>query len=330
MATSIRDIFDAVGFSVIHFLETHAGVEQVHFAERPAVTQTDIFNWEMKNSPCKLPEDYKNFLLLSDGLLLRWQAKMAFGATKTLLPLGNMHLNPLKMVARLNTASHPPDEPPDDALRGVNAFDLDSSCLDGHVALYYSRDNFTAPEVWFQDLSCQWHFIAKTVVDYFRLMFMHLGLPRWQYAFTDVGLDPICKQWFRFLSPERFCFDLQNSSQPGKASKLKNQPFAQPSVVSQYFLGGHPPQRSKKKGLPATKSKPETRSLTPSHKRLTPGTSGATVINNKALAQQTAQQSQQPPSSSGSASREQTSGGKPRSISAPRPRSGTTRQPVNV
>lgn len=45
--------------------------------------------------------------------------------------------------------------------------------------------------MWFQDLTCNWHFIANTFTDYFRLMVMHLGLPRWQYAFTDVGLDSI-------------------------------------------------------------------------------------------------------------------------------------------
>jgi hypothetical protein len=33
--------------------------------------------------------------------------------------------------------------------------------------------------------------MASTFTDYFRLMVMHLGLPHWQYAFTDVGLDPV-------------------------------------------------------------------------------------------------------------------------------------------
>jgi hypothetical protein len=50
---------------------------------------------------------------------------------------------------------------------------------------------FSPPnQVWFQDLSCNWHFVAPTFTHYFRLMIMHLGVPGWHYAFTDVGMDP--------------------------------------------------------------------------------------------------------------------------------------------
>jgi len=41
-------------------------------------------------------------------------------------------------------------------------------------------------------------------------MIMHLGLPNWHYAFTQVGLDPQTLQWFRFLSPERLAIDIEN------------------------------------------------------------------------------------------------------------------------
>jgi len=40
-------------------------------------------------------------------------------------------------------------------------------------------------------------------------MIMHLGLPHWQYAFTEVGLDPQTLQWFRFLNPERLAIDME-------------------------------------------------------------------------------------------------------------------------
>lgn len=42
---------------------------------------------------------------------------------------------------------------------------------------------------------------------------MHLGLPHWQYAFTQVGLDAQTLQWFRFLSPERLAIDIENRRQ---------------------------------------------------------------------------------------------------------------------
>jgi len=41
-------------------------------------------------------------------------------------------------------------------------------------------------QVWFQDLGRKWFFVSKCFIDYFRLLVMHLGLPNWHYAFTEV------------------------------------------------------------------------------------------------------------------------------------------------
>ncbi len=41
-------------------------------------------------------------------------------------------------------------------------------------------------------------------------MIVHLGIPHWQYAFTNTGLDQQTLQWFRFLSPERLAIDIEN------------------------------------------------------------------------------------------------------------------------
>ena len=76
--------------------------------------------------------------------------------------------------------------------------------------MIYRSNKPAKPQIWFQDLSCKWYFIANTFTDYFRLMIMHLGLPNWHYAFTEVGLDPQTLQWFRFLSPERLAIDMEH------------------------------------------------------------------------------------------------------------------------
>ena len=120
------------------------------------------------------------------------------------------------------------------------AFDLDSSCACGRVALVFvstsqtdtsgaaaaATDNPSSSphqqqqrqgqqqqqqgaQVWFQDLSTRWHVLAGSFSEYFRVMAAHLGLPNWQYAFTDVGLDPAARQWFAFLGPERLAVDLE-------------------------------------------------------------------------------------------------------------------------
>ena len=62
-------------------------------------------------------------------------------------------------------------------------FVIDSEAKDGRLALIY-RGSYNKPQLWFQDLSCKWYFIANCFTDYFRLMIMHLGIPCWQYAFT--------------------------------------------------------------------------------------------------------------------------------------------------
>ena len=51
---------------------------------------------------------------------------------------------------------------------------------------------------------------------------MHLGIPNWHYAFTQVGLDPQTLQWFRFLSPERLAIDIENRRNQEALARKKN------------------------------------------------------------------------------------------------------------
>eukprot|EP00943_MAST-04B_sp_MAST-4B-sp1_P009259 g9259.t1 len=261
---SIREIFDDISLSVINFLENHEGVASVDFVERRGITLAEITAWEQDNAPYSLPNDYKAFLLISNGLLLRWHIRHHDSE----FPLGCLHLNKLASVQRIARNDEDSDDELEEMLvsdahndpseskttkndmkhfgstqminnekpnhytpsrkikrgprgrirrtlkrlpRDSAAFDIDNTCTGGTVAFFYSsKDNFDNPQVWFQDMSCKWFFIANTFTDYFRLMIMHLGLPCWQYAFTEVGLDPVSQQWFRFLSPERLAIDIDN------------------------------------------------------------------------------------------------------------------------
>ena len=69
----IRDIFDNISLSVISFLEDQKRVAGIEFAERLGVSETSLNMWEDERAPYKLPEDYKAFLQISDGLLLTWK-----------------------------------------------------------------------------------------------------------------------------------------------------------------------------------------------------------------------------------------------------------------
>ena len=52
--------------------EFRKGVTNVKFHERAAVSISAILTWEKMHYPYLLPEDYKRFISISDGLLLRW------------------------------------------------------------------------------------------------------------------------------------------------------------------------------------------------------------------------------------------------------------------
>ena len=54
---------------LVPYLESCPGVTQVHCFSRPPVTHLDLSIWEQSNS-AQLPNDLKQFLLLSDGVFL--------------------------------------------------------------------------------------------------------------------------------------------------------------------------------------------------------------------------------------------------------------------
>lgn len=60
---------------MISFLENHIGITDVEFIERTGVAESTISKWEEENAPYKLPDDFKAFLQISDGLSLNWKIK---------------------------------------------------------------------------------------------------------------------------------------------------------------------------------------------------------------------------------------------------------------
>ncbi|OMJ78498.1 hypothetical protein SteCoe_21651 [Stentor coeruleus] len=215
---SVLEIFEQISDKVISFLQNHPGVTEVEFNERHGVLDSQLQTWEDENSPYKLPEDMKSFLLISDGLLLQWKIKM----NQMTKPLGQMHFNSLKDITTFKLGNYSlrrlGEDPVDTSLEDIKVFDIDKKVLNGRLGLVF-RSNNAKPQIYFQDLSGDWFFIANSFTDYFRLMVMHLGLPNWQYAFTDVGLDTTSQQWFRFLSPERLAIDIKSRKKQVKKAK---------------------------------------------------------------------------------------------------------------
>lgn len=217
---TVRQIIDQITIRLIGFLESHKGVTDVELIERQGVSEDQIQQWDREHSPYSLPDDLKAFLQISDGLLLQWKVKLH----SQVHPLGLMNLNRLHEIRPIDSEDFLLRRLGDESQEAadVRAFDLDRTVKDGRLALVY-RSSDSSPNVYFQDLSCQWFFIANTFTDYFRLMTIHLGLPHWHYAFTEVGLDNASQQWFRFLYPERLEIDITSRKKHTKKKKQKKE-----------------------------------------------------------------------------------------------------------
>lgn len=60
----------------VTFFYSHTGISDVEFnSERQGVAEVSLTKWEEDNTPYKLPDDYKAFLQISDGLSLNWKIK---------------------------------------------------------------------------------------------------------------------------------------------------------------------------------------------------------------------------------------------------------------
>ncbi|XP_045215779.2 tubulin polyglutamylase complex subunit 2-like isoform X1 [Mercenaria mercenaria] len=110
-------------------------------------------------------------------------------------------------------------------------------------------------EVWFLDRALRWHYIADSFTAYYRLMIMHLGLPQWQYAFTDIGLCQQAKQWFNMYAPLRLELDAE-LGMPGIIRSESNTSTTQIDV-GKVFKG----KSDKKKPVPAQTQSQQSQSL---------------------------------------------------------------------
>ncbi|XP_026514380.1 tubulin polyglutamylase complex subunit 2, partial [Terrapene carolina triunguis] len=177
-----------------------------------------IVSWEQKNS-CVLPEDLKNFYLMSDGFHMTWSVKFDDNP----MPLGSMVINGISKLSRLggSSAYALPNAPTladleddmdeeDDLLRSLPTLIFyDSShpstskqCYPFCTCSFVSIPVVTPDtEIWFLDRALYWHFLTDSFTAYYRLLITHLGLPQWQYAFTSYGVSPQAKQWFDMYKP---------------------------------------------------------------------------------------------------------------------------------
>ncbi|XP_062898133.1 tubulin polyglutamylase complex subunit 2 isoform X2 [Mobula hypostoma] len=178
-----KGLMDRLTLGVTKILESRPGVTEVKYAKKEPAEHHMIVSWEQKNC-CALPEDLRNFYLMTDGFLLTWNIKF----DRSNVQLGRMVINNISALCRLGTSSFYslPNAP--------TLADLESDTDDEGVVS-------SSAEIWFLDRALYWHFLTDTFTAYYRLMLIYLGLPQWQYAFTKYGVTPQAKQWFNMYKP---------------------------------------------------------------------------------------------------------------------------------
>uniref|UniRef100_A0A452T3L0 Tubulin polyglutamylase complex subunit 2 n=1 Tax=Ursus maritimus TaxID=29073 RepID=A0A452T3L0_URSMA len=236
---------------------------------------------EKKNN-CMLPEDVKNFYLMTNGFHMTWSVKL----DEHTIPLGSMAINSISKLTQLNQSSvySLPNAPTladleDDALEDSEnqpekphfdsrsvIFELDPCNGNGKVCLVYKRGKPALAqdtEIWFLDRALYWHFLTDTFTAYYRLLITHLGLPQWQYAFTSYGISPQAKQWFNMYKPITYNTDLLaeetnsfvNKLDPSRVFKSKNKTLIPKKKGPAQPAGGQkgppgPPSTSKSSSSP--------------------------------------------------------------------------------
>ncbi|XP_070175307.1 tubulin polyglutamylase complex subunit 2-like isoform X2 [Littorina saxatilis] len=257
---NVKSMVENLHMGVVKHLEGKPGIFKIDQVEKRPVERPVIIAWEQRNTTL-LPEDLKSFFMTTDGFHLTWSVKMENGP----LPVGRLHINGIGHFVRLNPptdtvpsvapslcdldfdSDDESDEPSKPKFSGgFRLFELDNCDNYGRVCVVYREPkqscgesdsesdsvdtDFTCSgeltsEIWFLDRGMNWHYLASSFTDYFRLMIMHLGLPHWQYAFTDMGVPPQAKQWFHMYAPTRLEIDIntprnmQGISSAGVGSK---------------------------------------------------------------------------------------------------------------
>ncbi|KAM6474661.1 tubulin polyglutamylase complex subunit 2 isoform 1-T1 [Liasis olivaceus] len=208
----VKPYLEKLTLGVTRLLENSPGVTEVMFVEKEPAERHTIISWEQKNA-CVLPEDLKNFYLMTDGFRMTWSVKFDDNPVS----LGCMTINSISKLNRLGVSpayalpSAPTladledtDEEEGDKEQPKRPY-LDSRCLifeldpcagNGKVCLVYKNTKpVVSPEseIWFLDRALYWHFLTKSFTAYYRLLITHLGLPQWQYTFTSYGISPQAK-----------------------------------------------------------------------------------------------------------------------------------------
>ncbi|XP_073069072.1 tubulin polyglutamylase complex subunit 2 isoform X7 [Manis javanica] len=97
---SSKPHLEKLTLGITRILESSPGVTEVTIIEKPPAERHMISSWEQKNN-CMLPEDVKNFYLMTNGFHMTWSVKL----DENTIPLGSMAINSITKLTQLSQSS---------------------------------------------------------------------------------------------------------------------------------------------------------------------------------------------------------------------------------
>nr|XP_018909084.1 PREDICTED: tubulin polyglutamylase complex subunit 2 isoform X1 [Bemisia tabaci] len=231
-------------------------IKNIKFEKRPPCERAVIAAWEQRYT-CILPDDVRQFYSSIDGFRLTWD----FQYGDSLLPIGNMSINPiceLQQIGKYSETSEETDTPSiydvelmyrTNGLLADNVPSFGSSCSIfvieklkydmGDICLVFNEQQEYGedPKICFMDTSYEWHLIADNFTQYFRMMLAHLGMPLWQLKLTPLGLSLEADSLISLIAPhllqtDASCYvqaldlnDFPSSNLDASVFKMKKQPM---------------------------------------------------------------------------------------------------------
>ncbi|XP_016051459.1 PREDICTED: tubulin polyglutamylase complex subunit 2 isoform X3 [Miniopterus natalensis] len=97
---SSKPHLEKLTLGITRILEASPGVTEVTIIEKAPAEHHMICSWEQKNN-CILPEDVKNFYLMTNGFHMTWNVKL----DEHTIPLGSMAINSIAKLTPLHQSS---------------------------------------------------------------------------------------------------------------------------------------------------------------------------------------------------------------------------------
>ncbi|CAK1603392.1 unnamed protein product [Parnassius mnemosyne] len=200
--------YENITLGITRVLESDPRISNVAVERRPPCDRVTISNWEQRHSSI-LPEDLRNFYASSDGFQLTWHYKYSGKDnynTDEVLPVGSIRVNSLSELCLspglkdlLDFSLTRQSSGPRPLLNTKSkVFELDACRNIGKVCLINTSGSWS---IWLATRDGAWGWLADSFTHYFRMALVHLGLPGWQAAFSNLPLIPWAEQLFLLLAP---------------------------------------------------------------------------------------------------------------------------------